>query len=129
MGLSFHASFGSKVGHLFKGPDIFLAAVRIAAVVELVGAEEDIFGPEFFCQGESEREKDRVPSWHIGRRNALWNFLRASPLGHFDLIGQGGAADGSQIKIDDPMIFDSEKCRYLPCGFDFALVSLAVTEG
>ena len=42
--LAFDAGFGGEIGHPLKGANIFLAAIRIAAVVELVGAEKDIVG-------------------------------------------------------------------------------------
>ena len=51
---AFDAGFGGKVGHLFEGVDVFFAAVGIAAVVELIGAEKNIRRVNSLRQGERE---------------------------------------------------------------------------
>src|SRR5438132_12723077 len=42
--LAFRSGLGRQIGHRLEGADVFVSAVRIAAVIELVSAEEDISG-------------------------------------------------------------------------------------
>ena len=63
---AFNASFGGEIGHALKGFDVLGAAVRIAAVVERVHADENVLRPEDLSPGESEREKNCVAGGDVG---------------------------------------------------------------
>ena len=79
--LAFDSGLGRQIGHRLECANVFLAAIRIAAVIELVGAEEDIAGFEALRQSQSKSEENRISRRYIGDgyaarpfrlRSALW---------------------------------------------------------
>src|SRR5216684_493100 len=84
---AFHSSFSREIGHLFIGADVFLAAVGIAAVVELVSAEENILGVNPFSQCQCEGKKYGISRRNVGDGNAATHFACAPTFGNLDPVG------------------------------------------
>ena len=79
--LAFHAGFRCELGKIFKRRDELRPAIRIAAVIERVDADEDIGRVKHFRARERVREKNGVSRRHISDRNAGRDFF-ASSLSH-----------------------------------------------
>src|ERR1051325_3732422 len=97
------AGFGREVRHPLERADVFLAAVGIAAVVELVGAEKNVRGAELLGEREAEGEKDGVARRHVCDGNAACDLACAPALGHGDRVGERRAADRAEVERDDEM--------------------------
>ena len=121
-----HAGFGGEIGHSFIRPNIFFAAVGIAAVVELIGAKKDILSFDALGPGEREGKKNRVARGHVGAGYALRDRRFATSLRHFDLIGQRGAADGPEIEANYLMRICRQERRNSFGRLKLALMALAV---
>jgi hypothetical protein len=126
--LAFDPGFSRQVRHLLEGLDIFLTAIGIAAVIELIGAEKNILGGDTFGETQSKSKKDRVARRHIGRRNAVTHFPLASVFGNLDAIGERRAADGAQVEINDQMLVYANKGSDFLGGLELAHMTLPIAK-
>ena len=67
---AFDTGFGSQVGHVLEGGDVFGPAIRVAGVIHSVNPEKNITAIQGFGQRQRERQHDSVACRHIGARNA-----------------------------------------------------------
>ena len=125
---AFDAGSGGEIRHSLERADIFFAAVRITAVVELVGAEKNIRRFNTLRQRERKRQKNRVASRHVGYGNSLCDCRFATSFGHRDFIGERGTADCSQIEPDHPVRLGVQKICNALGGVKLARMPLTVIE-
>ncbi len=76
------SSSSGKVCSPLKGRNVFRPAIRIAAVVGLVGANENIKYSKYFCPSEGITQKYRISRRHIGHGNIVRFSQIGSVLGH-----------------------------------------------
>ena len=76
--------------------DEFRPAVGIAGVVERVDADDDVVGAEHLGPAERQRQENRVPRRHVGRRNLRG--VEVAIVRHGRARGQRRAADRPQIR-------------------------------
>src|SRR5215475_1434034 len=119
---------GGQVGHRLEGVNVFCSAVRIATVVELVGAEEYVSGFDALGQSQGESQENRIPRRDIGNGYVVGYFCCTPPLGNCDLVGERRATNGTEIEIGYPVGFRFEKCRHFLGRLDFQLVALTVPK-
>ncbi len=81
-GAPFHAGLRAFLHRGFKCADEFRSAVRIAGIVEYVGAKIDERGSHDLRMRGGNREKDKIASRHIGDWNALVTFVARSVFGY-----------------------------------------------
>jgi hypothetical protein len=123
---AFDSRAGGEVRHSGVGRDVLGPAVGIAAVVEGVGPKEDVPGAEGFGPREREGEEDRVPGRHVGGRDTLPDPLRRRVLGHRDVAGEGGSAEGAEIQVHDHVSCDGQSGRNPAGRLELDRVALAV---
>ena len=119
---------GGEVGHGFKRGDIVGAAIGIAAVVGSIDADVDIPGPQHLGPGQCIAEEDRIPRGDIGDGD-LGSHVGAV-LGDSDGgIGQGRAAEGRQIHLDDAVFGHTHRGGYPAGTGNLMRMPLAVAKG
>ena len=126
---SLDAGSGREVGHRLVGRDVLGPAVRVAAVVERVDADEDVLGAERLGPGERKGQEYRVARRHVGDRNAVAHLGDGAALRDVDVTGQCRAAELAQVDVDDDVVLHAGGSRNSCGGFEFDLVALAVAEG
>ncbi len=93
--------FRAQIGRAFEGFNELRSAVRVAAVVDRVDADEDVGRIENFSPGQGVREEDRVTRGHVSNRNASGGHLRFLPiLRHGSITGKRGAPELPEIDAD-----------------------------
>jgi hypothetical protein len=66
----FDSGLGGKIRHLLERANVFPPAIRVTAVVELIGAKENISGFNAFRQSQSKRQENRIARRDIGKRRS-----------------------------------------------------------
>src|SRR5467141_495161 len=100
---SLDAGPGRELRHLLVGRDVLRPAVRVAAVIERVHADEEIVRLQRFRPGEREAEENRVARRDVGERNRL-RLRREQPLAvlrHRHFGSERRAAELAQIEFHD----------------------------
>ena len=102
---TFGAGFGGQVGQVFKGGDIFRAAVRVAGIIDGVNAQKDVTAIQGFGQRQGQREHDGVACRYVGG----WNAGLAVRFGDVDgEVCERRAAKLVHVDMYDPMGFGAE---------------------
>src|SRR5258706_2822172 len=117
------SDLGGELREPLEGGDELGAAVGIARVIDRVDADIDLLRADHFGVAQGEREQHRVARGDVGRRDAA-----ARRLGHGDLGGQGRAANGTQVDLDDAVFDRAERLRDPLRRRQFGAVALAVAH-
>ncbi len=125
-----HGGRRGPIGHLLKGGDELGSAIRIAAVVRRVHPNEQVEGPEHLRPSEGVAQKDRVAGRHVRRGNLGRIAQIPAVFRHLDSgIGERGAAEGSQIDSDHPVLDGAERPGHPGRRFHLAAMTLAIAKG
>jgi hypothetical protein len=108
---AFDAGLGSERGHVFKGGDVFGAAIGVAGVIESIDADEDVGRCEDFGPGERERQEDGVAGGDVGDGDAVGDVREGTRLGDGEVGGEGGVADLAEIDAGDDVAGCAEGLR------------------
>ena len=125
---AFDAGPGGEVRHPRVGLEVLGPAIGIAAVVERVGAEEDVAGAEGLGPGQREREEDGVAGGDVGGRDALADLGQRRVLGHRHVGGERRAPEGAEVEVDHHVPPDAEPLGHAPRGLELDRVPLAVAH-
>jgi len=124
------ADSGGEVGEFFELLDILVAAVGVAGKIGGVDSEEDVECAEDFRPGEGIAEENGVAGGDVGEGNLSEVAEVNAVFGDVDIeVGQGGAADTRHIDGDNFVLGDAKRQGDFFCGFDFAVMPLAISEG
>ena len=83
---------------------------------------------EDFGIGEREGQKDGVARGHVGDGDAAGHLGFVAIFGDGDVGGEGGTAEGSEVKTGDAMFDCAELFGDFGGSFHFYLMALAVIE-
>src|SRR5207244_13012544 len=83
-----HPGLSGEIRHSFEGADVFLTAVGITAVVELIGAKGDVLSFNPLRQRPCKGKKNRISRRHVSDRYAPRDFAVASTFGNCDLVSE-----------------------------------------
>ena len=119
---------GRQVGHLLVGADVLGPAVRVAAVVQGVDADEDVAGLQHLGPGQREGQEDRVAGRNVGDRDLVRQVLGALVVRDADLSGQGRPAEHAQVDVGHDMLGHAERIGDPPGRVKFDAVTLPVAE-
>src|SRR5208337_1062670 len=111
--------------HSLEGPEVFRAAVRIAAIVNSVCANKYMRGLEHFCPRQGKRKENSIAGRNIGNGYAGH---RITVFGHFDIRRQRGTADFSQIEFYKKMVDNAEALRNTSCRLKLNSVPLSIIK-
>src|SRR6187200_962678 len=92
-----HARPGRQISHALEGLEVFRPAVGISAIVERVGSDEDVAGAHHLRYTERERQKNGVPSGHVGGWNSLPDRRQRRVLGHRQVIRECRSTDRAKV--------------------------------
>src|SRR2546422_5348132 len=121
---------GRELRHLLEGREILRPAVRVAAVVERVHADEAIVRLQGLRPGEREAEEDRVARGDVGRRARL-RLRREQPravLRHRHVGSERRAAELAQVELHDLVPRDAHRPGDALRALELVDVALAVAE-
>src|SRR5467141_1681283 len=127
---SLDAGPGRELRHLLVGREVLRPAVRVAAVVERVHADEEIVRLQRFRPGEREAEEDRVARRDVGRRNRL-RLRREQPravLRHLHVGSERRAAELAKVEFHDLVPRDAHGPGDALRALELVDVALAVAE-
>src|SRR6187431_239910 len=75
------AGAGGEVRHPLEGLDVLRPAVRVAAVVQGICADEDVGRLQYFGPAHGEGEEDGVPGGDVRRRDPVADTIERRVLG------------------------------------------------
>jgi len=111
---------GSEIGGLLESGYEFGPAVRIAAVVGRVDADEDVERTEHLGPGECIAQEYRIAGGHVCERYLPQLGQIGSVLGHVhSRVGQGRASEPSQVNINYTVLCNANGLSHSPGRFDF----------
>src|SRR5271166_4872681 len=106
-----HTGLGGQIGKPGESLEELRSAIRIARVIEHVGADEDVEGADCFRVAKRDAKQNRVARRNIRDRNPVVDLIGASLLRNFDRVGQRRSADGAQVELHRAMLDNSETKR------------------
>jgi len=126
---------GGRLADLYGRRRIFIIGLVVFAVASLLGGlatNEPLLRAARGLQGlgpaQREGEKDRVAGGDVRRGDARADPLERRVLGHLEVPGEGGAAEGPQVDVEDRVLRDAGSFGHLSGGFDLHAVALAIAE-
>src|SRR4030042_4213960 len=125
---SLNAGFCGQIGHPLKCMNIFRPAIRGAAVIDGVNADENIRRVKDLGPRKSTGKEDGVSRRNISDRNAYSDLYRISILGDLHSIRKRRAADEVQIDLHDQVISRSQCIRNSSGRLKFENMALSVLK-
>ena len=123
-GCALDAGLGGKLRERLERCNELGAAVRVAARIEDVHADEQVARAEHLGPAEREAEHEGVACRHVGHRDAGGGLF-----GHGDgAIREGRAADTGQMHPHDAVLGGTLGARDTPRGLQFRVVTLSVVH-
>ena len=128
LALVFNGGFGGQVGQMAEGLDEFGPAIRIAAVIEGIDADEDVEGIEGFGPAQSKSKENSVAGGYVGNGNLVLRWVEGI-FGHTDIVGKGRMAYPAEIEGNGFVVGQGEEAGDVAGGIDFETVALAIIDG
>src|SRR5437868_1062034 len=127
-GAPFCASSRAFLHRRLKGANKFRPAIWIARIIQYVCPKIDTRCSHDFRMCCCDREKDEIPSWYIGDRNALAAFVSRSILRNGSRTGECRSSYRAKIQIHYQMIGDAQSTCDLASPLHLHAMALPVSD-
>ncbi len=126
---AFRADSRGAVGQFLECLNEGRAAVRIAAEIQRIDADEDVARADYFRPRESEREEDGVARGDVGDRDAVFHLIDGATFGNGEVGCKGGSTERAEINGGNSVLACAECARDAPGGGEFGGVALPIAKG